>query len=385
MVKFLSLLAKNLGRNKVRTTLTALAVLVLVAIYTLASTVTDTVGEAITELSSQSRLMVREKWIMPSRFPVRYLPKILAVKGVEDWTPWHFYFGTLDEAGHNIAGIATRMDNLCEMHSGMDDLDPALLSAMDREKNGVLMGRVIMDQMNWQVGQRFSVISSSHVGKNLEFQVVGVLGSNLWARNFFFREDYYQEGLGDKENVNVLWLRVSDEQTGKRVSADVERLFQNSREKLRVETESAGVGRFIGRADTLVNIINFVVGILLLDMVVVVSNSIGMTVRERRQEMAILKILGFQPSFIVAMVVGEAIVVGAAGGLCGAGLSCLVSALNAAGHLPTRIDFLMQFPIEVKFVLHGLLVGGAIGFLGSVLPARSAFKVRVAEAFSNVG
>jgi putative ABC transport system permease protein len=385
VVKFLGLLLKDLGRNKVRTALTALAVVVLVSIYTLASTVTNTVSQAVAAYSSQSRLMVREKWLMPSRFPIRYVPKIVSLSGVEDWTSWHFYFGALDNAGHNIAGIATRLDNLCEMHSGMDDLDPALLDALEREKNGVLMGHVVMEQMNWQVGQRFTVTSTSHVGKNLEFQVVGVLQSNLWARNFFFREDYYQEGLDDKDSVNILWLRVADEATAKHLAPKVEWLFQNSRDKLRVETESAGVGRFIGRASTLVNIIAFVVSILLLDMIVVLSNSIGMTVRERRQEMAIFKILGFQPSYIVTMVVGEAVALGAAGGLFGAGVTYLISALNASGRLPTRLAFLVQFPVEPQSIWQGLLVGCLVGFVGSVIPAYKAQKIQVAEAFANVG
>jgi putative ABC transport system permease protein len=385
MLRVFILFLKNLGRNKVRTALTALAVVVLVAVYTLASTVTDIVNQVVSAHSSQTRLIVREKYIMPSQFPIRYVPKIAAIEGVEDWTVWHFYAGYLDDAGHTAAGIATRMDNLREMHPGMEDLDPALLDAMDREKNGVLMGQSILDQMNWHPGQKFSLTSFTHLGKNLDFKIVGVLPSELWSKNFFFREDYFQEGVGDRESVNLVWLRVADSETGKRVAADAERLFANSRDKLRVETESAGVGRFMGRANTIVHIINFVVSILLIDMVVVLSNSISMTVRERRREMAILKILGFQPRFILGMIAGEAIVVGAAGGLLGAGLAYLVSVLNMAGQLPIRIDFLVQFPIPPRFILHGLLVGAAVGFIGSAVPAWMAQKVRVVEAFSNAG
>ena len=77
--------------------------------------------------------------------------------------------------------------------------------------------------------------------------------------------------------------------------------------------------------------------------------------------------------------------VGAAGGLLGAGLAYLISVLNMAGQLPLRIDFLVQFPIPPRFILHGLLVGAAVGFIGSAVPAGMAQKVRVVEAFSNAG
>ena len=384
MFQFLSLIVRSLGRNKMRTSLTALAVVVLVSIYTLASTVTDTVNQMLRAYSSQTRLIVREKWVMPSVFPVRYISRIADVPGVEDWTVWHFYAGTLDNAGHNGAGIATRMDNLCRMHSGLETLDPRLIAAMQRQKDGALVGRWILQQMNWKVGQRFTMNSFTHLGKNLQFTIVGKLPSELWARNFFFREDYYQEATQDKETVNIVWLRVADDTTGKRVSADVERLFEKSPAKLRVETESAGAGRFIGRIGTVVNIINFVVSILLIDMVIVLSNSISMTVRERRRELAIFKILGFRPWFLLAMVVGEAMLVGAASGLLGAGSTYLLSLLNSLGRLPVRIDFLLQFPIPLKFVLHGLAIGALVAFFGSIIPAFHARRVRVVEAFSNV-
>jgi putative ABC transport system permease protein len=383
--KFLGWFLKNLGRNKLRTVLTAMAVLVLTAIYTIATSVTAVVNRLMTAYSNQSRLLVREKWVMPSRFPPRYVPKIAALPGVRDWTIWHFYMGSLDDAGHNGAGLATRIDNLREMHPGLETLDPAALEAMRRQKNGALMGRSLMKEMNWQIGQKFTVKSFSSFGRDLSFQVVGVVESDIWASNFFFRDDYYEEASGDKESVNILWLHATDEAAARRLSAEIEAMFATSRDKLRVETESAGVGRLLGRTASIVQIINFVVGVLLIDMIVVLSNSISMTVRERRREMAILKILGFQPGFILTMIVGEAMTVGMAGGALGAGLAYGLSALNSAGHLPVRVDFLGQFPVSPLYILHGLAVGGAVGFLGSVVPAWQARKVRVVEAFSNEG
>ena len=62
MYKLSFLIAKNLGRNKVRTGLTACAVIVLVMIYTMVSTVTSTISSAVEAHSSETRLLVRSKW-----------------------------------------------------------------------------------------------------------------------------------------------------------------------------------------------------------------------------------------------------------------------------------------------------------------------------------
>ena len=49
-----------------------------------------------------------------------------------------------------------------------------------------------------------------------------------------------------------------------------------------METESASVARFAERGQAILAIIQLVVGILLLDMIVVLSNSISVATRERR-------------------------------------------------------------------------------------------------------
>jgi len=385
VLRFVLFALKNLGRNRLRTILTGLGVVVLMAIYTIAGTVTDKVNGMVAAHSSQVRLIVRERWTTPSRLPIRYVRALANLDGVEDWTVWHVYAGVLDDAGNVAAGFATRMDNFREMHPETEDLDPALLEAMKRCRNGALVGRWILDHMGWRVGQKCTLQSFTHPGKDLEFEIVGELPSEIWARCFFFREDYFQEGLSDKETVNVIWLRVSDVETAKRLAAQIEQSFSNRRDQVRVETEAAGVGRLVGRTKAVVNIVNFVVAVLLVDMVVLLSNSISMTVRERRQEMAILKILGFQPSFIMAMVVGEALAVSVVAGVSGAALAFAFSELNLSGRLPLTDSFLLEFPVPAKFVWHGAIVGALVGFLGSALPAWRAQKVKAVEVFASPG
>lgn len=385
MLRFVVFALKNLCRNRLRTTLTGLGVVVLMAIYTIAGTVTDKVNRMVSAHSSQVRLIVRERWTVPSRLPVRYVRTLANLDGVEDWTVWHLYAGVLDDVGNVAAGFATRMDNFREMHPETEQLDPAVLEAMQRCRNGALVGRWILDHMGWRVGQKCTFRSFTHPGKDLEFEIVGQLPSEIWDRCFFFREDYFQEGLADKETVNVVWLRVRDVETAERLAAQIEQDFSRRRDQVRVETEAAGVGRLVGRTKAVVNIVNFVVAVLLVDMVVLLSNSISMTVRERRQEMAILKILGFQPSFITAMVVGEALVVSVAAGVLGAAAAFALSELNLSGRLPFSDRFLLEFPVPAKFVWHGALVGAAVGFLGSALPAWRVQRVRAVEALASPG
>ena len=53
----------------------------------------------------------------------------------------------------------------------------------------------------------------------------------------------------------------------------------------------------------------------------VIANAISISVRERRMELAVLKVLGFRPYQILLLVLGEAMIVGTLAGFCSAALT----------------------------------------------------------------
>lgn len=388
-MKFFLLILKNLGRSKLRTTLTALAVIVMVTICAEMLTIIVSVRQHVAGESSKSKLLVTERWVAPSRIPARYLPSLTRLDGVVDWTVWNFYAGYFDasrQRSRQVFGLATRPDNLVPMHGGLEELDPAAVAALQREKTGAILSADVLQQMGWKVGQQFTVLSSSHPGKDLRFKIVGVLPPGEYSRNFFFREDYYEEGTGNKETINCVWLRLRDAESAQRVAGRIQEQFQRRQPELKVETESAGVARFVSRGQAILSIIELVVGILVLDMAIVLSNSISVATRERKAEMAVLKVLGFEPLAIMVLVIGEATLIGAVSGFVGAALAWLCSTLAVGGILPsasaTRIFFL--FPIGPHMVLWGVLMGAFVGFAGSVLPAWNARKVKVSDVFAKI-
>jgi putative ABC transport system permease protein len=389
VLKFFILILKNLGRNKLRTTLTALAVTVMVTICAEMMTIITTVRQHVEAEASQSKLLVTERWVAPSRIPARYVPTLTRLDGVVDWTIWNFYAGFLDESrqrNHQGFGLATRPDNLVSMHTGLEKLDSAAIAALKREKTGAILSADIMRMMGWNVGQSFTVLSSTHAGKDLRFKIVGILPPGEYSRNFFFRQDYYEEATSNKETVNCVWLRLRDAEAARQVAGQIQEQFQKKQPELKVETESAGVARFVSRGQAILSIIELVVSILLIDMVIVLSNSISVATRERKAEMAVLKVLGFEPRAIMALVIGEAMLIGAASGLFGASLAWICSTLAVGGIVTnsavTRIFLL--FPIQTGMLLWGVLMGALVGFAGSVVPAWSARAVKVSDVFAKI-
>jgi putative ABC transport system permease protein len=121
---------------------------------------------------------------------------------------------------------------------------------------------------------------------------------------------------------------------------------------------------------------------ILVTMSLVIANAISIGVRERRPEMAVMKVLGYGPGTIMALVLGEALLVGVTCGfLSSFGTWYLI---NSGGGLKFPIAFFPAFMIPADALWWGPLIGGLTAFAGSILPAWSARTVKVSEVFSKV-
>jgi putative ABC transport system permease protein len=389
VIKLAILVLKSLSRNRIRTTVTAFGIVVLVAIFSLVTTVTSTLKRKMLTNADETRLIVTERWTAPSRVPLRYVRQIAELEGVRDWTTMNTVFGFLDESlrrDRAVIAIATRPENVRTMHSGLRVLPAETVDAMLNRKDGVLAGPALVGTMGWEVGQQFTFISASFPPVDIPFTVVGILPPGDWSSAFFCRHDYYMDATGDRAAVNCILLDVESGARARQLAATLNVDYENRQPALKVETESAGVSRFAARASAILQIIDAVVAVLLIDMVIILSNSIAISVRERRTEMAMLKVLGFQPLHIIGMVVAEAMVVGGVAGAVGTAIVCAVSALTISDLIPVMLwnRFFLQFPIPWTMVLSGVGLGVAVGVTGSLLPATAARGVRVSDVFAKI-
>jgi len=388
LLKFCILIFKSLGRNKVRTTLTGLGITVLVSVYAIVSSVTSAVSSRINAQGSQTRLICTDRWVAPSLIPPRYFSNLAAQEGVEDWTTWNFFSCFLDDSGRGdrqAIAIATRPENLSTMISDADQIDPKVFESLKQRRDGALVGSAVMKMMNWRIGQQVTVKGAHFPRTDVPLTIVGELPPGQLA-GIYFRQDYFQNVDPTRTVVNAVILQVRDPKEIDKVATAIRERYSRRTPALKVETESAGVARFAGRAAAILSLIQMVVGVLLIDMVIILSNSISISVRERRVEMAVLKVLGFQPLHIVFMVIIEAMLIGSMAGALGTGVVFALSRLTLDGVFPVTdaTSFLIQFPVPFAVVGQGLLLGMIVGLCGSFFPALSARKVKVSEVFSRI-
>jgi putative ABC transport system permease protein len=427
-MKFFLLIVKNLRRNILRTTLTSLAIVVMVFMITLIWTIVFRLGVITEEKSKDFKLIVTEKWQLPSQMPATHadyldprspkyiLPRELNIKP-DDFQTWSFYGGFLDPVKKSWETLVFMFvldpHTLRPMQEELENLDPKLVEKMAATRNGVLIGRKRLERINKRVGERFIVYSMNFKNIDLEFEIVGVLPQGRWDELGFMNAKYFNEEMDNFKNspknpsrgkphplsdkrLNLIWLRVRDKDTFAKVADIIENGIEVSGSKVRskiftdpevkCETASSGVASFLDPYRDLIWAIKWLlVPAILVTMTLVLANAISISVRERRTEMAVLKVLGFRPAQVLVLVLGEALLVGGLSGFL-AGLLTERGINGLLGGIPFPILWLSNadFLVPIHALWWGLAIGTTTAFLGSIVPAWSARSVKVSDVFAKV-
>jgi putative ABC transport system permease protein len=323
---------------------------------------------------------------------------------------WQIYLGTLDpekRTRENLvvlvamdAGQLPTKVGKAVTHKGMiDDLDPVDKELVDRlaeTTDGCLLGRKRLKTLNKKVGERFKVSGSQPAGVDLEFQIVGVLPSGRWDENGFMNARYLNaaidtytrdhpasKALRDRGRIDMFWVEVGKKADFPQVVEQINTSPLFTAPPVKCETFASLVANFL---DSYSGFIWFIQWVLvpgsMFSMVLLIANAISLNVRERVKEMAVLKVLGFSPGHLLALVLGEALLLGAGSGLVAGGLiygiaNAFFSGITVAGSEP--------FPVPWQAVLWGGGAGGAAALVGSVLPAWAARSVRPSQVFARAG
>ena len=110
---------------------------------------------------------------------------------------------------------------------------------------------------------------------------------------------------------------------------------------------------------------------------VVVTNTLLMSVMERTREIGLLSAVGWQPGRILAMIVAEGLFLSVLGGLAGTALGSVGITLLAAS---PQIRGLIQPAIDGRMFIEVAVATVLLGVLGSGYPAWRAIRFRPADA-----
>jgi putative ABC transport system permease protein len=380
--------------------------MVLVFVVTMIWTVVYFLNDLTETKTGNLQAIVTEKWQLPSQMPLSYAQPLCegAASHHGDLRPkdsmlWLFYGGTVDPENKTrdslVFFIATDPNKILTMIDDLKGLDPELVKKLASRKDAALIGPKRLKTIQKKVGERIKVTGLDYKGIDLEFEIVGELPTGQYEDAGVMNQDYLNDAVDayrspngsrhplDQRRLNFVWLRVGNSEDFAKISQQIESspLFRNP--AVKCETFGSMVASFL---DAYTGFIWFIKWILapgsMVSMTMVIANAISLSVRERRKEIAVLKVLGFSPRRIMLLVLGEAFLLGVGSGLATSGIAYVVFNVLMGGIRVFPGN--PPYPVPLDALWWGPLVGGATAILGSLLPAWSARTVKVAEVFAKI-
>ncbi len=418
-VSLLLLLVRSLRRNRTRTYLTFVATFVLVFVVAGIWSVLYFLDQLLSDKARSPRVVVSEKWQLTSQMPFSYASSLGdgAARRPGDVRPtdsmtWQIYLGTTDPSNpspdNTVPCIAMEPRKVLTMledifdelatdggaHRGSSKAQKRQqleegVRKLEANRRGVILGTRRLAALNKRVGERINLTGLQYRGIDLELEIVGTFPTGRYSDLGVIHRDYVNHAFDDfgrknggrhpmaARTLTMVWLQMPDQDACARVAEQIQAsgLYQDP--PVKCQTLSAEVSAALDAyADLIWGLRWLLSPAVLVIMTLVMANAIGIGVRERAQEIALLKVLGYRPLHVLVLILGEPMLIGSLAGLLGAVFSRVVvnDVLNRWGDSPIDV------PIHALWWCPA--TGALTSLAGSLFPALSACRIKVAQVFA---
>jgi putative ABC transport system permease protein len=378
-MKFLPLLIANLRRKKIRTMLTVGSFIVAFFLFGLLGAIRYGFRQGI-DVAGADRLVVIGRTSIIQPLPLPYFERIKRVPGVKDVAHATWFGGIYQDPKNFFAQFAIVPDDWLRMYPEFE-VREAEWKAFLADRQGVIIGEKLAARFGWKPGDRVP-LQAPLFGGTWEFNVRGIYRGTRPKDDetqFWLRHDYlYEKGPAFWKGL-VGWyvVRIADPDRGVDVAKAIDAQFANSPSETRTQTESAFAASFVKQMGNIEFLILAIGSIVFFTLLLVTGNTMAIAVRERTNELAVLKAIGYTDRFVLGLVLAEALLIAAVGGGVGLWL--------ASGLVQQDIT---QGMLLLYLPLPALAIGAAIalttGILAGLLPAIGAMRLSVVTALRRV-
>lgn len=387
-MKFLYLVWCNLKRKKLRTTLTLLSIMVAFVLFALLAALKLALVGGV-ELADANRLLVMHRVSFLQLLPQSYLARIALIPGVSA-VSHQTWFGGIYQDSKNPLGTFPVDPELYLAMTPEISLPEDQKQAWLKTRTGAVIGRSLAERYGWKIGDRVplkSPIWTSKSGGAWEFEIVGIYdGTKKTAdtTSFLFRYDYFDEarsyGTGQ---VGWYQVRVDDPKRATEVAAAIDAEFANSPAETKAQTEGAMFQGFAQQLGNIAKIVTAILSAVFFTILLVAGNTMAQSVRERTQELGVLKAVGFSNELVLGVVLGESLVITVLGGLVGLAFGWFM--VTGMGQATFIKQYLPIFFIPTRDMFIGVGLTVTLGFVAGILPAIQAMRLRLADALRREG
>ncbi len=385
-MKFLGLVWSNLKRKKLRTALTVLSILVAFLLFGFLCAFKQALVGGV-ELAGVDRLITRHKVSLIMSLPLSYEQRIASVPGVAATAHQSWFGGIYQDKKNFFPSFPVQPEKFLAMYPEFI-LAPAQKETWLKTRNGAIVGRKTAERFHLKIGDHIPLTcpiwGEPANQPNWQFEIVGIYDGakkGTDTTGFYFQYDYFDEArTRNKGEIGWLGVRIKNPDQAAEVAKKIDEQFANSPYETKTEPEGAFAAGFAQQIGDIGTIMILVLSAVFFTILLVAGNTMSQAVRERTEELGVLKAMGFTNELVLVLVLLESCVIAALGGIIGLGVGWFLTSLgNPAPNI------LPNLYLPPRDLLLGLVLILALGVVAGTLPAVQAMRLRIAVALRRNG
>ena len=371
----------GLIRKRLRTFLTIMSMFIAFVLYGSLNTLSDLFTGSIEGLSADN-IIVMPRYSMLGKLPYSHVNYIETLEGVEEVMYMDFLIS--DSIESMMEGVAYAVSpNFFDVYDRFEATEQAIL-ALKSNPNATIVGQLMADQKGLKIGDRLNTESSSlniDGTYNWSFEVVGfytakqIKGDELGA--IINWPAFDEARMSEKGTLGTIMVKATSPEVGEKISKQIDEQFMNSSYATRSGPESMIAVEMAGEIADVELIVNSILLSVFFTILLVSSNTLAQSIRERTSDIGVLKCLGYKDNIIFISVILEAVTICFSAVLMGLLVTALIIPaieIMSGGILEDTVS------ISLEIVLGGFLIGLLIALMSAVVPAYQALRLRVVDA-----
>ncbi|HYM60526.1 MAG TPA: ABC transporter permease [Thermoanaerobaculia bacterium] len=377
-MRFFKLIRRNFFRNRLRTILTIALLATIFFFVTVLMGILH--GFTFVTDAGLNRLAVENAMSVTARLPFSYEQKIRQLPGIVDLCKQQWVGNYYKDKRNSFTNFAVDHNSFATV---FDDykVDPKQLADWKADRRGALAGPELMERFHWKIGQRITMTHFIYP-YDAELTIRGVTDHPVNRALLFYHMDYHNESMHNVAQAGTFWVKVKDPKLMAPLSQQIDAMFKNSEYPTETYTEKdyqAGLLSWMGNVELLFTAIS---GCAIVMVILLAAITMSMSARERVTEIAVLKAVGFAKPLVLAIMLGEFMMLTLLGGALGAFAAKVV--FSVADMTKLTGGSVRGFAITAPLLGNCALIAAAVGLIAGGLPALRASNLSVVDGLRRV-
>jgi putative ABC transport system permease protein len=379
--KYLPLLSASMRRKPLRLFFTLASIIVAFLLFGLAESLSYSLQSGV-DVAGADRLLTMHKVSFTQLLPLSYENRIRAVDGVVDVTPQTWFGAWFQDERNQLPTFPVEPDAFLRMYPEYEIPEEQQL-AWKADRAGIMIGRGLADLTGWKVGDTVPLRSSiwrradGNDTWDVNVRAIYDLRQGGDTRQILMHQEYFEEGKAQAKGLIGWYLvKIVSADRADAIAKQIDAQFSNSPAETKTSSERAMAQSFVNQVGNIGAILRAIVTAVFFTMLLVTANTMAQSVRERTNEIGVLKTLGFSNGGVLGLVLSEAVLITVVGG----GLGLAGAWWLSIQFEPVFRQYLPGFRIPTSAVVLGVLIMLGLGVAAGAVPAVQAMRLRIVEA-----